>query len=628
MTEFQQLAQAQAADPFANTLSKIDRQLTIHDAYEKSQSYLGTAFDFVWRQDENSLKALKNVRERVEVAQKSNDTGALEKMQDEVRQHLEKDSKAVKLQSEINFYGGTTAKVASIFVAGPVGWTAAGALHALDSARPADSWNHQLIDGTLGAASGLALKGMFGYARTLEAPFYAKGVGMGMASRLIDNTLNRHTYTNPESGRFDIVYGGTQIAKNTFNPVALATDAAVFTVGFGLGAGMQRLGGTALAQNRVFSQLAGAGVWGASSGGVREAVRQVTAKETISLGKIGFHTALGAGLFTLAAVPGTLQAEWEYQKMVAAQNAATDGSDGHKNGAGQKAGSDAQKSTTLTQNADGTMNVPQDKLNAFKKVGTVQAEQLKTAQEWRTSKGDLMQGQAGDWKITGPDGSTWTVKPDIFAQTYSQVPGQGGTFAKTAITRAVQLDRSVTIKTLEGTGTGDAGDYLVVGPKGEQYIVPRAKFESSYLRADGRPYVVPTDGQANPADHGRVVSYQKQGSVKAELMTQSQEWKTTTGDIMRGEAGDYKITGADGSTWTIKPDIFKDTYAPVPGQPGHFAKSVLTRAVVLAKPTTVKTLEGEGSGNAGDYLVIGAKGEQYIVSKAKFESMYKPAPEK
>src|SRR5262245_8179548 len=126
MAEYEQLAQAQAADPFATTLAKIDRQLTIHDAYDKSQSYLGTAFDFVWRQDENSAKALKNVRERVETAHKNNDVGALEKMQDEVRKSVEKDSKAVKLQSEINFYGGTTAKVASIFVAGPVGWTAAG----------------------------------------------------------------------------------------------------------------------------------------------------------------------------------------------------------------------------------------------------------------------------------------------------------------------------------------------------------------------------------------------------------------------------------------------------------------------------------------------------------------------
>lgn len=90
MAGYEQLAQAQAADPFANTLAKIDRQLTIHDAYDKSQSYLGTAFDFVWRQDENSQKALKNVRERVEVVQKSNDAGALEKMQDEVRKSLEK----------------------------------------------------------------------------------------------------------------------------------------------------------------------------------------------------------------------------------------------------------------------------------------------------------------------------------------------------------------------------------------------------------------------------------------------------------------------------------------------------------------------------------------------------------
>ena len=39
-------------------------------------------------------------------------------------------------------------------------------------------------------------------------------------------------------------------------------------------------------------------------------------------------------------------------------------------------------------------------------------------------------------------------------------------------------------------------------------------------------------------------------------------------------------------------------------------------------PFTVKTLEGEMRGNAGDYLVTGIKGEQYPVRKDIFEETY------
>lgn len=115
--------------------------------------------------------------------------------------------------------------------------------------------------------------------------------------------------------------------------------------------------------------------------------------------------------------------------------------------------------------------------------------------------------------------------------------------------------------------------------------------------------------------------YVKTAGVEAEQLTEPLEWTTASGDKMKAEKGDWKITGADGSTWSVKPDIFAKTYSEV--GPGHYIKTASTKARVLTKATTIQTLDGAGTGNAGDYLVRGVNGEEYIVTKAKFESMYK-----
>lgn len=53
-------------------------------------------------------------------------------------------------------------------------------------------------------------------------------------------------------------------------------------------------------------------------------------------------------------------------------------------------------------------------------------------------------------------------------------------------------------------------------------------------------------------------------------------------------------------------------------------KTAITRAMQLDTPTKVETLKGTGSGVSGDYLVIGAEGEKYIVPKATFDGRYSP----
>lgn len=53
---------------------------------------------------------------------------------------------------------------------------------------------------------------------------------------------------------------------------------------------------------------------------------------------------------------------------------------------------------------------------------------------------------------------------------------------------AVQQDKPFTVKIIEGTMFGKAGDYLVTGVDGEQYPVDREIFESTYEEVSYRDW--------------------------------------------------------------------------------------------------------------------------------------------
>ncbi len=121
-------------------------------------------------------------------------------------------------------------------------------------------------------------------------------------------------------------------------------------------------------------------------------------------------------------------------------------------------------------------------LLTYRKTLPITAEQSSEPFTW-TSNGETMQANAGDWRVTQPNGKISSVTPDIFARTYEAAPNLGpNSFLKTALTHAQVLDRDVTVTTLEGAKTAQAGDYLVTGPAGEQYPVPRAEFEHMYAQ--------------------------------------------------------------------------------------------------------------------------------------------------
>lgn len=427
------------------SLQKLQDEVNLHQKSIKEESYLARGIDFLYRADKHTYAAVESLKQKTDLALRQGDYKTIEALSDEVNRKVEKDHDKLALQKDIEFWGASGLKVGAIMMSGGVGLAATAALYAADQARPADQISNQALDAGLGVAKGLVFRGLIGAVMGQSVNFAAKGAELSIGSRASETLLTRGNYYDA-MGHASLYNGLGKTFSETLNWKHLAVDGAVLGLAMGAGIGVAKAaeaGGIDLAASPFWSRIAASTTWGASSGAVAEVAAAEAAGETISVKRVAEKALLGGAIFGVAAVPGALQADG-----FRGDNKAVDSSEGQ--------------------------------FRQYKKQGTVQAEQLKADMSWTTSKGEVMQAAAGDWKITGADGSTWSVKPDIFASTYSPVSGKTGVFAKTAITNAQQLTRPITVQTLEGQGSGQVGDYLVKGPQGELYVVPKAKFESMY----------------------------------------------------------------------------------------------------------------------------------------------------
>ncbi len=435
-------SQPQLSNDAQQALLTLHAEIDSHRNTENNRSYLGKVFDWLYTSDEKSFKKMEDLEEKAVDNIKHGDLAAVEKMQAEVRQAVDKDKSAVKWQNDISFLGSSGVKIGALFFGGPIGWTATAALYMADEAKPHDSVGTQVVDATLGAAKGLAFKGLLG--GVMDAPWNIalKGGAMSLGGRAIDTALTRSNYYDQKEQDYSLWQGVKATGAELGNVQHLAIDAAVMGTAFA--------GGYALSQfapkvmTPFSSKIATSSIAGASRGMISEITAERLAGEQLNWGRITGKGLATSMVYGFAAVPGAMQADYQ----VAHQH--------------DHAG-------------DGQFLM-------YKKAGTVKAEQLTHPQEWTSTNGDQLKGEAGDWKLTGPDGSTWTVKPDIFAKTYGETEAGSGVYAKTALARAMKLKIPYSVNSLEGSSSGGPGDYLIIGPNNEPYIVNGAKFEGMYTQ--------------------------------------------------------------------------------------------------------------------------------------------------
>lgn len=115
---------------------------------------------------------------------------------------------------------------------------------------------------------------------------------------------------------------------------------------------------------------------------------------------------------------------------------------------------------------------------------------------------------------------------------------------KQILVTAEIADKNQFIVTLEGITEAKAGDYIVTGVDNEQWALKPQWFSLAYTHVEGN-------------------TYKRKPQVLTAHKIDEAEYTTTPNGPIRGDKGDYRVTGTEGEHWYVKPDIFAKTYEEV-----------------------------------------------------------------
>ena len=109
------------------------------------------------------------------------------------------------------------------------------------------------------------------------------------------------------------------------------------------------------------------------------------------------------------------------------------------------------------------------------------------------------------------------------------------------------------------------------------------------------------------------------GTVAAEQRGAPWTWTSDSGHTMRASAGDWAVQ-EDGKVWSIRDDIFRETYEPAGD--GRWQRKGRVQARTAYPGEAVNTLEGPTTAADGDWVVRGSSGEQWPVPGDEFARRY------
>jgi len=114
-------------------------------------------------------------------------------------------------------------------------------------------------------------------------------------------------------------------------------------------------------------------------------------------------------------------------------------------------------------------------------------------------------------------------------------------------------------------------------------------------------------------------AFSRVGTVTAEQRNTPWTWKSDSGHTMHADAGDWAVQ-EDGKVWSVRDNIFRDTYEPAGHGRWHRKGQVQARPAHPGE--TISTLEGATTAADGDWVVRGSNGEQWPVPGDEFARRY------
>jgi hypothetical protein len=114
-------------------------------------------------------------------------------------------------------------------------------------------------------------------------------------------------------------------------------------------------------------------------------------------------------------------------------------------------------------------------------------------------------------------------------------------------------------------------------------------------------------------------TFTRVGTAAAERRSAPWTWKSDSGHTMHANAGDWAVQ-EDGKIWSVRDDIFQETYEPAGD--GQWRRKGLVQARPARPGETVNTLEGATTAADGDWVVRGPNGERWPVPGGEFARRY------
>ncbi len=211
-------------------------------------------------------------------------------------------------------------KTAGLFMRGRVGMSLTVAAYAFgevlntNKGKKPEDWsaNEICLDVLRGTVKGGLMKASFAGLSRVNG-IAQKGVLLGEASRFIDVTFSKSTYEKDKAPRQYLFKTGIsqpvdKILNTTFDPLAMASDAAVFVAGHGMFKGLQKIK-PGLSERPVALTVLSGSTFGMATGSAGEILRQKQSDENLDVGKVALAGLGRAAMDAVASLPAGIQAD-------------------------------------------------------------------------------------------------------------------------------------------------------------------------------------------------------------------------------------------------------------------------------------------------------------------------------
>lgn len=174
-----------------------------------------------------------------------------------------------KSENSISKYSSAMLKTGFLFGGGKLGLAGLTTVSSTDEARPADPFQRQLLDATLGAAKGIATRFAFEAIKGQTWDPIAKGWTFGMSDRFIDAGLSATTYEN-QAGEWDLMKGAQRTFSSVLSPQSLIVDGATVAAPYAVLYPLNNYLGGAIFKHPLGAKITMAAVSGLTSGSLKE----------------------------------------------------------------------------------------------------------------------------------------------------------------------------------------------------------------------------------------------------------------------------------------------------------------------------------------------------------------------